>query len=232
MLNAIQSIARGVTDEMKKLFGQDGEDGEGALKLGMFSGTDWNVAMLTANAFSDRVVAAMRTEDLSTRLEKLAGLDAEFELLMPDMKARPWADDFVIPEKRGELYGNLILSLMLPAAGKMNAAEQRLAQENEHLILALALKAHHLDTGDYPARLEDLVPKYLAKVPTDRFAAGPLVYERRDNGYRFYSVGPNRVDEQGNGREASPPGDDLAITMPAIEPIPLPMPEAPVPPDE
>ena len=227
MLNAIQSIARGVTDEMKKLFGQDGEDGDGALKLGMFSGTDWNVAMKTANAFFDRVVAAMRIEDLSTRLEKWADLEAEFELLKPDVKSHPRANDFLIPEKRGELYGNLILRLMLPAAGKMIAAEERLAQENEHLILAFALKARHLDTGAYPAKLEDLAPKYLAKIPTDRFAAGPLKYERRDNGYRFYSIGPNRIDDKGNGKEATPPGDDLTITMPAIGPL---MPKDPLDP--
>ena len=87
-----------------------------------------------------------------------------------------------------------------------------------------------MDTGDYPAKLEDLAPKYLAKIPIDRFAAGPLKYERPDNGYRFYSVGPNRVDEKGAGQDDFPSGDDLTITMPAIGPAPLP--EAPVPPEE
>ena len=232
MLDIMQSLARSGSDAMKTLGLQSDGVGEEALTMGLFSrSTDWNVAMRTANTHYDRVITSMRIEDLPARMEKMAEFDAELKLLTADIKERVWTAVLLSATKRGELFGNLIVALMTPAVSKIMAAEERTAQENDHLIIAFALKARHLDTGDFPAKLEDLAPKYLPKIPIDRFAAAALKYERRDNGYRLYSVGSNRMDENGNGREGSPPGDDLAITMPAIEPPPVLLPLGPVPPD-
>ena len=231
MLDVMQILARNLADGLKALDMKDNGADNRIMYFGVFArSNDWNVAMKTANTHYDRLIATLRIEDLTTRMEKKAALDAEKNLWSEEMVKHIRAAALLGAGKRGELIGNIVGSQMSGIAFHIKAAEERLAQENEHLILAFALKARHLDTGDYPAKLEDLAPKYLAKIPIDRFAAGPLKYERPDNGYRFYSVGPNRVDEKGAGQDDFPSGDDLTITMPAIGPAPLP--EAPVPPEE
>jgi hypothetical protein len=53
----------------------------------------------------------------------------------------------------------------------------------------LALRMYHLDHGQFPERLEDLVPDYLPAVPEDPFSGHPLVYRRQADGYVLYSVG-------------------------------------------
>ena len=67
-------------------------------------------------------------------------------------------------------------------------------------ILA-ALNLYRLDNGEYPGRLEMLVPKYLKELPKDQFAPdGKFVYKNNDDGeIKFYSVGPDMKDD--NGKE-------------------------------
>ncbi len=69
-------------------------------------------------------------------------------------------------------------------------------------------------TAHYPAKLDDLAPKYLAAVPDDLFSGKPLVYRPTSKGYLFYSVGVNGKDEGGRSRDDDPPGDDLPVAMP------------------
>ena len=66
--------------------------------------------------------------------------------------------------------------------------------------MACALERCRLAQGQYPASLDALVPTWLKQVPTDLLAAGgaPLKYRREaDGGFVLYSVGLNRVDDQG-----------------------------------
>jgi hypothetical protein len=54
----------------------------------------------------------------------------------------------------------------------------------------------------------------MAKVPGDLFSGKTLIYHRTENGYLFYSVGPNGIDEQGRWYNDEPPGDDPNVRMP------------------
>jgi len=75
------------------------------------------------------------------------------------------------------------------------------------LICELALAQFHQDKGRWPESLNELVPKYVSKVPVDPLDpnALPLKYHRSDSSCVLYSVGPNRVDDGG----AAPSADDL-----------------------
>lgn len=70
----------------------------------------------------------------------------------------------------------------------------------------LALELYRRAEGQWPTQLEDLVPGYLAAVPDDPFAAGPLIYRRQGDGFALYSVGPDGQDN--GGRTSSGPQDD------------------------
>lgn len=72
----------------------------------------------------------------------------------------------------------------------------------------LASRAYTMETGQYPASLDDLVPRYMDGVPDDPFDGKPLRYSREKK--VIYSVGMDLVDS--GGREAqrgAPTGDHV-----------------------
>jgi hypothetical protein len=86
----------------------------------------------------------------------------------------------------------------------------------ERLLAAeLALRCYHADKSCAPARLEELVPAYLSKVPQDPFTGQPMIYRLQGTNWLLYSVGPDRVDNGGRpaARTSSPSGD-LLYNMP------------------
>lgn len=59
-----------------------------------------------------------------------------------------------------------------------------------------AIKAFRIDTGAYPASLDELVPKYLVSIPQDPFDGKPLRYSFEKK--VLYSVGQDLVDSGGD----------------------------------
>jgi hypothetical protein len=74
---------------------------------------------------------------------------------------------------------------------KIAAAHLRL------LATELALRCYQASKGRPAARLDDLVPEYLAKVPHDPFSRHALVYRPQGTNWLLYSVGPDGVDDGG-----------------------------------
>jgi hypothetical protein len=114
----------------------------------------------------------------------------------------------------GKLIGDVALSMMLPAAEKVQNAYDRCEQVQQNVCIAFALAAYRSDNHRYPAKLNDLAPKYLATIPVDLFSGKPLIYRPTENGYLFYSVGVNGKDDGGRFYDDDPPGDDLGVRMP------------------
>lgn len=70
--------------------------------------------------------------------------------------------------------------------------------QNALLTIALALRAYKLDNSQYPAKLTDLAPKYLKKLPDDPFAMkGTFQYRLSGSKYILYSIGPDGKDDGG-----------------------------------
>lgn len=70
----------------------------------------------------------------------------------------------------------------------------------QEAAVACALERCRLAQGQYPASLDALVPTWLKQVPADLLAPGgaPLKYRREtDGGFVLYSIGLNRLDDQG-----------------------------------
>ncbi|MCD4785831.1 MAG: hypothetical protein K8T10_18595 [Candidatus Eremiobacteraeota bacterium] len=70
--------------------------------------------------------------------------------------------------------------------------------------LLCALKYYKAENGEYPDSLNDLVPKYINKIPKDPFPRnGKYVYKKKPDGsILLYSIGPNLKDD--NGRKTGP----------------------------
>ncbi len=61
----------------------------------------------------------------------------------------------------------------------------------------LACRLHKSRTGQYPEKLETLVPGILSEVPIDPFTGKPFVYRREGEGFIVYSLGSNEKDDGG-----------------------------------
>jgi hypothetical protein len=77
------------------------------------------------------------------------------------------------------------------------------------LTVELALRCYRSEQGHAPGSLDQLVPKYLQRVPSDPFSDHPLVYRPQGTNWLLYSVGPDRVDDGGKPMGPSNPGDIL-----------------------
>jgi hypothetical protein len=66
--------------------------------------------------------------------------------------------------------------------------------------IVCALERYRLAHGNYPDRLDDLVPQFIGKLPNDVIGGQPLKYRRLAEpagGFQLYSVGWNQVDDSG-----------------------------------
>jgi hypothetical protein len=182
-------------------------------------GTDFDSAFRNANRAFDNYVAAARQSDLGKRKDEVASISARF-----DQAARTTAQKGSLAKllssraERGEHIGNIMIALLLPSIEKVLESGDRTEQTQTNLQIAFALAAYRADHGKYPSRLDELTPKYLAKIPLDLFSGKPLIYRPTETGYLLYSVGVNGLDEDGRWTEDDPKGDDLRVRMPVEEP--------------
>lgn len=80
--------------------------------------------------------------------------------------------------------------------GRFNVAKCETA--NTMLMVALALRAYHLEKGSYPNQLSQLTPDYIKAIPADGFGAGEaLRYKKEGASYRLWSIGPDKTDDGG-----------------------------------
>jgi hypothetical protein len=179
------------------------------------SSIDWDVPLRMGNQYYDRIVAAAEIADPTARRAALAALEDELRGLEAATTQPPEIADLFSPRaEMGKRMGNILLSRLLPAMQSCLDAQQRSMATLTMTRLALSLAAYRADHGSYPARLDELAPKYIDPLPRDSGSDGEYHYQRTEDGYRLYSVGPNGQDDQGRGPTAQPRGDDVLITVP------------------
>ncbi len=129
-----------------------------------------------------------------------AALDALPHLRMAAMSNAVWQAG-TAPGTDRYLFSQVYLS---PFANLIERDLRMLAAKRT-LRTAIALERFRLDSGGgLPDSLDELVPKYLAAVPSDPFTGRPLRYIRHHRGYVVYSVGENLTDEQGAAKSDIP----------------------------
>ncbi len=159
---------------------------------------------------SERIAArATFDKDFSALCENTADLDKMASMVQADK---------TLAKGVGKAFGEIIVPRIIPASPKnLFEIADRDEQQHRSLFIAFALAAYRHDNSRYPAKLDDLAPKYLTSVPSDLFSGKALIYRPSEIGYLFYSVGVNGKDEGGRGADGNPPGDDLSVRMPLPE---------------
>ncbi len=82
-------------------------------------------------------------------------------------------------------------------------------------ITGLAMERYRITNGKWPRKLEELVPEYLAKLPTDPFNGEPLLVGTIPGGLVIYSVGPDLQDNNGLIDDSKPTkeGTDIGFRL-------------------
>jgi hypothetical protein len=90
-------------------------------------------------------------------------------------------------------------ALLLPGIDKVLDAHDRYQATLRTARVAIAVERYRLAHKDkqWPESLDQLVPAYLDKVPTDPFHDQPIRYRRVGKDVVIYSVGPDGVDDGG-----------------------------------
>jgi hypothetical protein len=198
--------------------------------LAALGSINWAPTLRKANKTYDRLSAAMRNRDRPTRARELEKIDHELDQEFNAIRERnasvvgkliQLAEILEKPEdtgkKVGKSIGDVAIGMMMPAAEKVQNAFDRCVQMQQNVQIAFALAAYRADSDHYPAKLDELGPKYLAAVPGDLFSGKPLIYRPNAAGYLLYSVGPNGVDDGGRLYDDETPGDDIGVRMPLPE---------------
>jgi hypothetical protein len=98
---------------------------------------------------------------------------------------------------QAKLDYDVVTALLMPAMIKVGDAYRRGVGNLRCAAVAVALERYRRDQGQWPEKLEALVPKYLAAVPTDPQDGKPLRYRRRPDGVVVYWLGPDGTDDGG-----------------------------------
>ncbi len=93
----------------------------------------------------------------------------------------------------------LLPRVLMPALAQASSAYARDAASMDAAAAACAVLRYRLDhAGALPARVEDLVPSYLATVPEDPWTGKPARIATGAGGFSLYSVGEDLVDGGGD----------------------------------
>ena len=139
---------------------------------------------------------------------------------------------------QGTMVRHLVAKLLLPSFDRATQTSFRITAERRMTAIALAARLYAVDhDGKPPAKLEDLVPQFLGRVPLDPFAPvpQPLKYINDPAKPILYSVGEDGLDGGGSELPIQPnrPQQNLgrwdkldAILHLRLQPRPAPTPEA------
>ncbi|MDB5386892.1 MAG: hypothetical protein JWM11_2538 [Planctomycetaceae bacterium] len=101
----------------------------------------------------------------------------------PERFRRYWPVMLILPEKFREFWPE--------------PTREEQGMEREGTLTTLALERFRRRTGNWPERLEQLVPADLPNVPLDVFSGRPLIYRIVDGQPLLYSVWSDRKDDGG-----------------------------------
>src|SRR5262245_31051382 len=139
---------------------------------------------------------------LGTYAENRDAVNDIYKALEARAKQEPWQRTGPAPDpETSDLQLVKMLTAGMPRA--INSIDTVELHRRAHVLLA-ALERFRHRSGEYPERLDELVPAFIPAVPVDPWSGKPLGYVRVDPGadpqgrsYLLYSTGAGGVDDSG-----------------------------------
>ena len=98
--------------------------------------------------------------------------------------------------------------LIVPALRAFGEAASRNEADRDATRIAVAIERFRLSEGRLPSTIDEIVPKFLDRLPSDPYSSGSKLKYRVDaTEYLVYSVGSNGVDDGGVSEPAGRPAD-------------------------
>ena len=214
-LDAIFSAANEMSEDAANNFTDDPLFSDLAERRGR--SVDWDLVFVRVNSWWDKNIAACRLPTRAMRNVTLADLEEEFDGRVEKAKGIGGAITAFFDSRRviSERVADVFIAVMLPAMSSTCDYQERGALELDLTKLTFSIAAYRADHGADPEKLSDLVPRYIAKVPDDPFAAAPIQYTIDEEGYVLHSNGPNETNDSEAEQDAADEtwSDDLIVRM-------------------
>ena len=185
---------------------------------------NWDETAKVMNSWYDRLVDAAKIEGIKERKQAMQKINEDLENL-----GKRWQQPSFLmmaslvlqkPDAQGKIVGELLVSLLLPALDACSRAERDSLSKTDLLQLAFACKAHQMNHGSFPDKLNDLSPEFIKEIPLDSNSGDAFIYKKTDTAVVLYSVGRNGVDDKARGYDDRDEGtnvdwDDFVINLDA-----------------
>jgi hypothetical protein len=152
-------------------------------------------------------------EDLASHLQFTTDIDTMTYL--PYWQARDRME--VYDGQMRSHPGGLMTAILMPALGRVMQNVAVADARRGAARLGLALYRYHAQHGRFPEKPDDLVPEFIAAVPSDPFDGKPLRVKQSVHGATVYSIGPEITDKKGPLYDIDKKHRDIAFTVPAAE---------------
>jgi hypothetical protein len=212
---------------------------------------DWNQSLSKGNRLYDQFAAATRLASYEDRRRELKRIAAEsFNVESVPHNPWNWVEAAIDSNNRSELLATAVVETATRSFNNVSIAEDRANATLSLTRIAAALAVYRAKHGQYPDKLDALVPDVLPQLPVDLYHAKPFVYKRDTDGYLLYSTGENGIDDGGSNKilavlagrasdgldessvevseQIAAGADDIAIRLPR-PPFKLPEPSPPTP---
>ena len=148
-----------------------GPDGERAL-----AAIDWTPVLRDSNSRFDQLTAVMRLHDRADQQRQLTKIDKDIAAMTkrapePERIARflLGSPGQTVSKAIADTF-QIFIGLSIDSIRRVQDSLDRNEQVQRNVQIAFALAAYKSDHGNYPAKLDDLAPKYLATVLDDLFS--------------------------------------------------------------
>ena len=186
---------------------------------------DWDEMLRIFNQAHDRMGKVMAVPDVRKRREGFEKLGKDLQKMAAEARSQTSGFGLVKSITKSilgfrskqltKVVAGVLISMLMPAMGKMVDTYDDGMMQTEVLYVAAALALHRTETGRFPAKLTELAPKYLKALPGDRFSGKGLLYKREGKGCVVYSVGMNLTDDGGvdssEDEDADGEKDDIVV---------------------
>ena len=107
----------------------------------------------------------------------------------------------------------IVTVLFVPAIGYAAPSFAETAARRDSADAAIAAELYRRKHGKWPVKLEDLVPKFLPRVPDDPFTDMPMQIKVSADGLKVYSLGRDTQDDGGKLSDRMTPGTDVGFEV-------------------
>jgi len=176
---------------------------------------DWDAVLKRVNRLFDTQAAIIKNPDLGELRHEQENVEVELKAAKQSEvagwgKRQAGETREAYTQRIGDGIINLFFSSSIDGTERLFRWQM---MEHEMMKVVVAAGRWRAEKGEWPERLEALIPGYLKEVPVDIYSGKRVLYVRGEKGVRVYSVGRNRYDDGGmrgtlkDGREA----DDIVI---------------------